>query len=103
MDFLSTTVKKKKKFGIMAGKFNYPTRMCIICKNRFQQANLYRYQVKDGDVIPFSKIGRSFYICKTCLHENDKRLAGILKHKYKINSQMESCVKRLKEIATNGR
>lgn len=86
----------------MAGKLDYPIRMCIVCKNRFQQKELLRYQVKDKDIVVFSGFGRSFYLCKSCIFGNDKRLMGILKSRYKINSQDNSCVKKLKEIATDG-
>ncbi len=96
------TVEKKQNFGIMYKNFDTPTRMCIICKNRFRQKDLYRYQVKDEKIIPFSKHGRSFYLCLSCIDGNEKRLMGVLKNRYKLNLQMDSCSKILKEIATNG-
>ena len=42
-----------------------PVRMCIVCRGRCEQKVLLRLQ-KDGDIKPFSKKGRSFYLCKEC-------------------------------------
>lgn len=102
MVFLSKTVKKKKKFGIMAKELDYPIRMCIICKKRFKKIDLFRFQIKDGKIVIFSGTRRSFYLCKSCIFGNEKRLIGILKSRYKINSQADDCVKKLKEMTADG-
>ncbi len=83
-------------------KFDYPIRMCIICKDRFRQKNLFRYQIKDGGLASFSKEGRSFYMCLSCINGDEKRLLGVLNGRYKLNLPLKNCGKKLKEIATDG-
>jgi len=45
-----------------------PIRMCLTCRNRTQQDNLNRFQCIDKQLVSFTNIGRSFYICKDCLN-----------------------------------
>jgi predicted RNA-binding protein YlxR (DUF448 family) len=42
-------------------------RMCVACRKRDLQANLYRLQCKDKKLMKFSGSGRSFYVCKSCV------------------------------------
>ena len=49
-----------------------PIRMCVVCRKRFYQDELNRLQCKNHKLIPFSGIGRSFYVCGNCI--NDKKL-----------------------------
>lgn len=42
-----------------------PIRMCVVCKMRFEKQTLRKFAVKKGS-------GRSFYICNTCINQNDK-------------------------------
>ncbi len=44
-----------------------PIRMCVVCRGRFYQENLNRLQCKDGKLIHFSGMGRSFYVCASCI------------------------------------
>jgi predicted RNA-binding protein YlxR (DUF448 family) len=44
-----------------------PIRMCIGCRERFLRKELLRLQCKNGQLIEFSGVGRSFYICKNCI------------------------------------
>lgn len=80
-----------------------PIRMCIICKERFLQENLKRLQVIDGKLVAFSKVGRSFYICDTCIANNEKKFVKILNNKCKTNhkTMMEFGI-IFKEIGTDG-
>jgi predicted RNA-binding protein YlxR (DUF448 family) len=43
-------------------------RMCVACRKRDKQDNLYRLQCKNGELIKFSGEGRSFYVCKNCIN-----------------------------------
>ncbi|NPA11762.1 MAG: DUF448 domain-containing protein [Epsilonproteobacteria bacterium] len=52
-------------------------RMCVVCRGRFHQDTLNRYQCKNGEMVEFSGVGRSFYVCNGCI--NSKKLAKILK------------------------
>lgn len=42
-------------------------RMCIHCRARFAQQNLLRMQIKNGELIAYSYVGRSFYLCELCV------------------------------------
>jgi predicted RNA-binding protein YlxR (DUF448 family) len=43
-------------------------RMCVACRKRDLQDNLYRLQCKSGKLINFLGHGRSFYVCKECIN-----------------------------------
>ncbi len=43
-----------------------PIRMCINCRNRFEQNKLIRLQCIENKLYNYSYTGRSFYICKEC-------------------------------------
>jgi len=60
------------------GKCKKPVRMCVVCKKRFNQKKLNRLQCKDKKLIPFSGVGRSFYVCSSCVN-NKKLIKYILK------------------------
>jgi len=51
----------------MVKKFHIPVRMCISCRQRDEQKNLFRLTCKDGNLDKFDGNGRSFYICQNCL------------------------------------
>jgi len=74
--------------------FKIPTRMCVVCRGRFPQKNLYRFQKKDGKLVSYTKIGRSFYICSRCMKQERKRLVKVLNGKFKIKqTSMEELAK----------
>jgi len=52
-------------------------RMCVVCRNRFFQDELNRFQCVNGEVIEYRGVGRSFYVCESCIQS--KKLAKILK------------------------
>lgn len=89
--------EKKQNFGIIMRKFDYPVRMCIICKSRLLKSNLFRYQINQGKITTFSGSGRSFYICATCL-DKEKKLKKIFNEK--CTHTEENWGKKLKEIVT---
>ncbi|GAX87107.1 conserved hypothetical protein [Lebetimonas natsushimae] len=43
-------------------------RMCVACRKRDRQDNLYRLQCKNGELVSFSGRGRSFYVCRECIN-----------------------------------
>ncbi|GAB6045384.1 YlxR family protein [Caminibacter profundus] len=53
-------------------KVKLPIRMCVVCRKRFYQKELNRLQCKNKKIISFSGVGRSFYVCGSCI--NDKKL-----------------------------
>ncbi len=80
-----------------------PIRMCIVCRQRALQEKLQRLQIISGELVLFSKIGRSFYICKACMESNEKKVVKILNNKCKTNHKtMMEFGKIFKEIGTNG-
>ncbi|BCD67577.1 DUF448 domain-containing protein [Nitratiruptor sp. YY09-18] len=72
--------------------------MCIHCKNRFYQNELYRLQCKEKRIYAFSGFGRSFYLCKSCI--DDTKLPKSLARICKVDPT--TALKMLKEIVENG-
>ncbi|WP_234697105.1 DUF448 domain-containing protein [Nitrosophilus alvini] len=68
--------------------------MCIHCKKRFLQEELYRLQCSDKKIIQYIGTGRSFYICKDCIDSKNlgKSLARICK------TDPASAIKSLYEV-----
>ncbi len=80
-----------------------PIRMCIICKMRLLQKELQRVQIDHGELIAFTKTGRSFYLCTPCVMKNEKKLIKILNNKCKTNHKnLMEFGKLFKETGTNG-
>lgn len=74
-----------------------PIRMCIGCKKRFPQKELLRFQCKKGELIKYTKSGRSFYICKECAQNFEKKLQKAL-----IGKCKKVQGNKIKEILANG-
>ncbi len=53
-------------------------RMCINCRTRALQKDLFRLQCKDKELIKHTNFGRSFYICHECLEIKNKNLLKAL-------------------------
>jgi|APHig6443717817_1056837.scaffolds.fasta_scaffold00166_45 uncharacterized protein len=55
--------------------------MCIVCRKRFSQRELKRFQYIDGSVKKFTKSGRSFYLCIECTDSKQliKKFSSFLK------------------------
>ena len=51
-------------------------RMCVLCRERDNRDKMVRLQCKNREILPFSGVGRSFYLCKSCI--NSKKLDKII-------------------------
>jgi len=85
----------------MAKKFHKPTRMCVSCRERDRQSNLTRFRCEDGQLAPFEGVGRSFYLCKSCLSE-EKKLQKALMRQCRSGDR-DKLMNKLKEIITDDR
>ena len=85
----------------MAKKFNLPTRMCVSCRQRETQNNLLRLQCIEGELVKFSKQGRSFYLCNDCL-DQEKRVVKSLMHQCR-GGKKDIHMNKLKEIIADDR
>ena len=81
---ISSKVKKQFIFGIIMSELKKPIRMCIICRGRFEQRSLTRFQINNGKLVKFSKKGRSFYICLKCKRLKEMQLVKALNSKLKL-------------------
>ena len=82
----------------MARKLHVPIRMCLQCRQRFPQKELIRLQCKDKKIQSFDGIGRSQYVCVTCI-ENPKlvkQLAGRCKCAKESHEEIISLLKELR-------
>lgn len=77
-------------------KFHKPIRMCVVCKNRFYQDELYKFRSVNGEIVLNLCNARSFYVCKICIEKDVKELRKPLA-KFGKNSI------NLKEIIVNGK
>ena len=66
-------------------KKSQPIRMCIMCRKREYQSSLFRLQLIDGLIVPYSGSGRSFYLCSECI-SNPIKLNGLIK-RYRQNPE----------------
>jgi len=62
-----------------------PVRMCVICKGRFFQADLFRLQCVNKKIIKWKGSGRSFYVCSNCI--KDKKLIKYISRLCKISKE----------------
>jgi len=74
-------------------------RTCIVCRTRIAQKLLTRLQCKEKKLIAFSGIGRSFYICDSCLDEKIKLEKALYRH----CKNKDEYIVQLREILANGR
>lgn len=80
-----------------------PIRMCIVCRERALQKELQRLQMIDNELVAYTHTGRSFYICKTCIQDNEKKVIKILNHKCKTrHNALSEFGKIFKETVSNG-
>jgi len=71
--------------------------MCVVCRERLTQSEMLRLQCQNKEIIAFSGIGRSFYICKDCI--NDKKLDKIIQRICKIDKQTtKTLISKIKEM-----
>ncbi|NPA27632.1 MAG: DUF448 domain-containing protein [Epsilonproteobacteria bacterium] len=76
-----------------------PIRMCIACRRREPQKTLFRLQKKDGAVVKYSGVGRSFYICKECIVKEEEKLFKKISKILKVEKNSLEVV--LKELRSN--
>lgn len=82
----------------MARNSHVPIRMCIQCRERKAQGSMIRLQCKDKKVEAFNGIGRSIYVCASCI-ENPKlvkQLAGRCKCAKDSHEEINSLLKELR-------
>lgn len=79
-----------------------PIRMCIVCKERFEQRSLFRFKIISGNIEPHFKCGRSFYLCSICILKEDKILQKAFSKMCK-NLTMKITQQDLKEIFLDGK
>jgi predicted RNA-binding protein YlxR (DUF448 family) len=76
-----------------------PIRMCISCRVRLNQEELFRFQCKNRQLLKFeNSTGRSFYLCKNCL-KGTKPLKQVTKLCGKKEEHREVLLKIVEEIA----
>lgn len=74
-----------------------PIRMCVVCRERFEQKQLIRLQYRDLKLSLFNGQGRSFYICKNC--QNNPKLFNSITRVCKIDKKHKEILQEsLKEI-----
>jgi len=61
-----------------------PIRMCIICRGRYEQNTLIRFQLHNGKLVEFTKVGRSSYICLDCKKLDEMKLVKILNGRFRL-------------------
>lgn len=78
-----------------------PMRMCIVCRDRFPQAQLIRLQYKDSVLVRFCGVGRSFYLCPTC--KEKPKASDCIARICKLDKKHKEMIKfALKEIFLYG-
>ena len=82
----------------MAQNSSHPVRMCIVCRERFEQSTLVRLQCREGNLESYAGMGRSFYLCLACTEH--KKTSGQLARHCKSNTPV-MLMNRLKEIVVN--
>jgi predicted RNA-binding protein YlxR (DUF448 family) len=82
----------------MAQNSSHPVRMCIVCRGRFEQSVLLRLQCREAKLERYNGMGRSFYLCLSCI--DHKKTSGQLARHCKSNTPV-MLVNRLKEIVVN--
>jgi len=75
-------------------KKSQPIRMCISCRTRHPQNSLIRLREEDKLVVAYSGVGRSFYLCSSCV-KNEKKVKGLVK---RFRQDEERFVKLLSEL-----
>jgi len=81
-----------------------PFRMCISCRQRIEQNKMVRLQCKNREIIPYSKDGRSFYVCKDCFKDTkqDKLTRQLQRYCKKDKNSILKMIETFKEKIFNG-
>jgi predicted RNA-binding protein YlxR (DUF448 family) len=77
-------------------KKSQPIRMCITCRSRYPQNSLIRLKLSGNSVSAFNGIGRSFYVCRTCV-KSEKKVKGLAK---RFKQEFETFTKLLTELSS---
>ena len=85
----------------MAKKFHSIIRMCISCRARHNQDELLRLRCNEGLPELFNGVGRTFYLCVSCL-EDEKKSTRSLMRQCKSGDK-NKLMNKLKEIITDDR
>ncbi len=85
----------------MAKKFHRVTRMCISCRDKQSQDELLRLRCSEGLLERYIGVGRTFYLCASCL-KDEKKLTRSLMRQCKSGDK-EKLMNKLKEIITDDR
>ena len=85
----------------MEKKLHLPIRMCVSCRERDTQNNLYRLQCIEGSIDIFNKNGRSFYVCNECLNQEKKVFKALMRQCR--GGDRDKFMNKIKEIITDGR
>jgi len=75
-------------------------RTCVVCRDKVAQNLLNRLQCKDNQLTLFTGVGRSFYICNSCLND-EKRLKKSLFRQCK--NKDDKYITQLRELLADGR
>jgi len=86
----------------MARNLHVPTRMCIQCRQRQAQNDLIRLQCKDRIIQPFDGVGRSLYVCRTCI-ENPKLVKHLAGRCKCVKDSQDNISNILKELIADDR
>lgn len=81
-----------------------PYRMCIVCRRKIEQKKLIRLQCKEKNIIAYTNIGRSFYICNDCFfkEKNDKLAKSLQRYCKTDKEKILKMVETYKEKVFNG-
>jgi predicted RNA-binding protein YlxR (DUF448 family) len=74
-------------------------RTCVVCRKKIAQKLLNRLQCKDKKLTTYTGIGRSFYLCNSCLEDETK----VEKALYRNCKNKDEYIVQLREILANGR
>jgi len=77
-----------------------PIRMCISCRKRESRQKLIRLQKDHSNLIRYSGVGRSFYLCTKCIE--GQHITKIVAGKMKLDiNQVKEFFKELVENVKN--
>jgi len=85
----------------MAKKFHRITRMCISCRERHSQDELLRLRCSEGSLEVYVGVGRTFYLCDSCLKDEKKLLRSLMRQCK--SGDKDKLLNKLKEIITDDR
>lgn len=75
-----------------------PIRMCVLCRQRFEQKSMQRVYYKGSKFALNFGFGRSFYICQICQNAEFKQVRKSIKLK-----DMSINLQDLKEMIANAK